>query len=307
MPAYIFNDLSFGSWINSSELLICKLKELCDFDSKTKTVGHPVYIHRDGLYSREVCGFNFRTAVNKYSEIEIKRQILRLLDKSTPILPDDSAIPLGCLFRYSDKEMPQTGLAECAYRLYMGEDIYMYSLSNSAYSITPLDVSLHYEDTDYFVQVENFFSLATYEAALLNSLPPMRNWDDLLKRASLLKNIVIENSVQEYLRKEPFESNLGRSVFDRLKVVDELVGASSQSIYEEIKIKYCHGDKSWFSDESKTRIDRLREKLTFQVRGISTLCSFHGKVSHRYFRIHMNGLPVRGCKSHIVYIGYKIL
>lgn len=307
MSDYIFNDLSFGPWINTPELLSCNLKELYDFDNKTRTIGHPVFIHRDGLYSSRVCGLDFRTAVNKYLEVQIKKQVLRLLDKSSPVLPDASAIPNGCSFKHNNAEIPSTGLAECAYRLCFDESAYSYSLSGSTYTQTPLDVVLNDGVGEYRAQVENFFSLTTYEEALLNSLPPMRCWDDLLHRASCLGNIYIEDSVHDSLQKESFESSLGRAVFERLKIVDKLAGAASQGIYEELQRKYCHGEKALFSDESETRINDLRDKLIFSVGNVPTLCSFHGKVSHRFFRIHMNGLPLRGRKSHIVYIGYKIL
>ena len=303
----IFNELSFAEFVDSAQKLLPAIRELFDFQAVGRSYGHITYIHRDGLYATTICGQGFRQAVNHHiQDKEDKRRIFSLLDRNAPVLPDDTAIPTGCHFFYCERGIPCTGLAECAFRLFMEDSSLAYSLSCTAYNANPLSVRLKTNAETVTINVPNFTGINNFRCELDRTEPEIHCWEDLFQRAARLSYVRIEPSARESLTREPFETSLGKTVWERLKSVEKMATSSGNAYTELIKI-YCHGENAIFSDESKSRINDLEDKLYFQVNVEKKLCSFHGKIRHRSFRIHMDKQPVPGEIVAIVYIGYKIL
>ena len=308
MPPFFFNDLSLGDWIASAEDLKEKLRELCVFHSSVRSHGRPVYLDRNGLYDSHVCGRSFRDAVRAYCDREQRRQVLGLIDKSALSLPENSAIPEGCRFLYEGKGIPRTGLAECAYWNFMGDGGQTYSLSGSGFSRTALPVTLVTEYEQRCLLVGNFHSLASLATCLDEQTPPSANWAELVAQAGRLEYLRFEPYVvSAELQREPFSGPIVEAVSRRLAALNEMAGSESGEAFLELERKYCHGENAWFHDESETRINQLRNKLTFNVQGRSTLCQFHAVISAGAFRIHLDSRPKRGRKITVVYIGRKIL
>lgn len=304
----IFNDLSFLEFVaDSVPKLLSALKEIHRFHVLGCSYGHVAYIHRDGLYACTVCGKNFRQAINGYiKNPDEKRKIFSLLDKKKPVLPDDTVIPVDCRFFYEDREISCTGLAECAFRESMGDASLAYSLACAGYSKPVLRVVFEHEAARSTVDVPNFTSIDGFKNKLAKAVPEARCWEDILQRADRFSFVRIEASAKAALDREPFEVSLGKAVWKRLQILEEMA-ASSGTVYTELIKKHCHGENALFSDESESRINDLKDKLYFWVNGEKKRCSFHGKISHRSFRIHMDKQPVPGEIVYIAYIGYKIL
>jgi hypothetical protein len=307
MSPFFFNDLSIGNWITDAGALKEKLRELCAFQASVRSYGLPVYLHKNGLYASRACGLPFRAAVNAHCDKEQKRLVFGMIDKNSPSLPEDPAIPEGCRFLYEGEKIPLTGLAECAYRNFMEEGGCTYSISGSGFSRTPLPVTLETECERRRLDISNFHSPASLAASLAGQTPPPATWDDFLALAGKLEYLRFEPSVSAALKREPFSSPIAEAVHRRLTALNDMAGSESEEAFLELDNKYCRGDKAWFSDESVTRGRDLHDKLTFKVQGRPTLCTFHGKVSTRVFRIHMDARPKRGQKITVVYIGRKIL
>lgn len=303
----IFNDLSFIEFVTEPEKISPAFRNILDFQAVGRTFGQQVLVHHKALYDTSLFGKPFRTIVNSHiKDPEIKRRIYILLDKSTPCLPDDTAIPGECNFFYSDRAIPCTGLAECAFRQFMGEQSFLFGLPCDLYNKTVLPVQFSCAGSRNSVNVFNVDEPEAFKEKLDEVRPPILNWEQLLERVELLPYIRIEDSVRESLRKEPFESSLCRAINKRIQIISQLAN-STPSNYHDLIQEYCHGERAWFSDESQTRINLLKDKLFFTVNGTPQRCSYHGKVSYRTIRIHMDKKPVPGEFTHIVYIGYKIL
>jgi len=291
MPHFFFNDLSVSNWIAGTSALKGKLSELCAFHALVRSHAMPVYLHKKGLYDSRVCGVPFREAVQTLCDKEQTHQVLGTIDKSVPSLPEDSAIPGGCRFLYEGAPISTTGLSECAYWIFMGEDGRAYSLSGSSFSRTPLPVTLEAERERHCLSINNFHSLESLESFLAEQTPPPATWDGLLALAGRLEYVYFEPYVSKALQKETFSAPIADAVHRRLKALNDMAGSASEEAFRELERKYCHGDRAWFSDESETRIHQLRNKLTFNVQGESVLCSYHGKVSIGSFRIHLDSRP----------------
>jgi hypothetical protein len=310
MGIFIFNDLSLQK--NYVDILSLKndLKELIGFYDDGKNFGHTVYLHRDAIKQVSVLKTPFHTALkdNRFFTSAQRAKIFAMLDKSSPVLPDDATIPSAIVFYYEEQEIPNTGLAECAYQVYMEESVSAYSLSTSCFQKSILSVLIKYNDTLLKVlSVENYFSLSAFNQKLQSLRGPMRSWEDFFGYFdSRYKWIEYTNEAIVHLEKQAFEQILADAIICRMDILEQMATAQSEDAFLELEKKHWYGDRAWFSDESDTRKRKLKNKLTFMVNGVSTLCSYHGKISHRTFRIHFTPRPRRSEKIYITYIGYKI-
>ena len=301
-----FNELSFSASTTSFESILPNLKQLSKIRDLTQQYSHVFYIHRNGLYNSTICNKPFRKALNETLSPEQKRKFFSMLDRSSPALPEDSAIPDDCCFKLFGKDIANSSLAECSYRLYMGEESLTYSLVCQKYSASPLTIDIVYADIQTSINITNIIGISELESEYEKHEPEIQSWDDILNRSSRLPHVHIEQSARESLQREPYEASLGKTVWDRLQAIEKMA-SSSGCTYHKLIEKYCHGDNALFSEESSSRINDLGNKLHFKVNGKKQLCSFHGKVRHRVFRIHMDKKPEPGKNCYIVYIGRKIL
>lgn len=306
MP-YIFNDLSLNSRIDTPDKFIVKIKEILNFARICGKYAHVFYLHQNGIYNSAPCNINFRSCLNNIGEKELKSRVLSLIDKNTPSLPEESAIPDGLYFYYNNEKIPCTGLAECAYQNFMGEVSHCFSLSAGGYDMEQLSVIIRDNDSTNIQELENVYSLERLENICEHSQGCIPSWEEMIRRAGLLNLIRIEDYVLKALEREPFSSSLAEAILVRLKALSNIISAENDTAFNELFKRHCTGGKAHFSEESKTNIRDYEDKLTFTVRKEGKLCSYHGKItSDRQFRIHMDERPSRGNERTIVYIGYKI-
>jgi predicted HTH domain antitoxin len=310
MGVYVFNDLSLQKNYTTISALKKDLKELVDFYDAGKKFEHTIYVHRDAIKQVSVLKTSFyKTLKDKRFFTDSQRvQIFTMLDKSTPVLPDDTAIPSSLAFCYEGQVIPNTGLAECAYQAYMNEAISTYSLSASRFLKHILIVSIKQNNVSFGdISIENYFSLSDFNQKLQSLRGPMKSWDDFFDFAeSRYKWVECTNEAKMSLKRQEFEQLLVEKIISRTDALEQMAEAQSEEIFLELENKYCHGDRAWFTDESDTRKRDLENRLTFTLNGVQTLCSYHGKISYRTFRIHFAPRPKRGAKIYIAYIGRKI-
>jgi hypothetical protein len=310
MGIYVFNDLSLQKNYTDVSSLKNDLKELADFYDAGKRFEHTVYLHRDAIKQLSVLKTPFHGALKdtRFFTQSQRAKIYIMLDKTSPVLPDDTAIPSGLAFYYEGQAIPNTGLAECAYQAYMEESTSTYSLSGSCFRKNTLIVSIKQNDTSLSeLPIENYFSLSDFNQKLQSLRGPMRSWESFFNFTELrYKWVECTDELRIPLRRQAFEQRLADKIICRMDALEQMADAQSEEIFLELEKKYCHGDRAWFTDESETRKHELKDKLTFMVDGIKTLCSYHGKISYRTFRIHFTPRPKRGEKIYIAYIGYRI-
>jgi hypothetical protein len=86
--------------------------------------------------------------------------------------------------------------------------------------------------------------------------------------------------------------------------VDGVETAASREIINQ----HFTGERALFTGESTTNERTFKGELTFRdVRGQATFAPWHGKISHRYFRMHFVWpLPPTSRKLPVLYLGPKI-
>lgn len=308
MP-YIFNDLSLNSHIDTPDKFIAKINEILSFAEICKRYHNIFYLHQNGIYASLPCNISFRSCVNANCNRELRSSVLSLIDKNTPSLPAESAIPDGLCFYHTDDEISSTGLAECAYQNFMDEDeiFKTFSISNGGYDLEQLTIAIHDAESTNLQKISNVYSLEKLQYLCENSQGSISSWEDMIERAALLDLIRIEGYVLVALARAPFCSSLAESVLRLLKVLSRMISTSSDGEFKKLFSDYCMRSNTHFSDESQTKIDDYESELTFKVHGEKKVCSYHGKIKgSRQFRIHMDECPSRGNERTIVYIGYKI-
>ncbi|SHN71688.1 hypothetical protein [Desulfovibrio litoralis] len=308
MRLFTFNDLSFR--INKDQFTK-KIDELIYLGNLCNSYNHPLYIHKNGLFSAWIGEIKIKEAIQSYLAKEKKTLFFRLMDKSVLKLPDESAIPNGYIFKYNDNDISCSGLAECAFRQLCDESVSTYSLSETCFQDhQKLCVKIHdsnaKNDSIEEQHIINISNLVDLESCLKHELPPLSSWNDLLDRTKHFDKITIVPNARESLLRESFEISLACTIWERLKVVQAMIEAPTNE-YHELDRKYCHGERALFSPESTKRINSLGEKLNFCINGEKICCDYHAKISHRTWRIHMNEKPKTNKQIHIVHIGHKII
>jgi hypothetical protein len=311
MGTFVFNDLSLQKNYVEISSLKNDLKELAAFCDTGRRFGHTIYLHRDAIKQVSVLKTSFHAALkdNRFFTNTQRAKIFTMLDKSSPVLPDDTTIPSGLAFYYEGQVIPNTGLAECAYRVYMEEPASAYSLSFSCFQKDVLPVSIKQNDISFGeLSIENYFSLSDFNQRLQFLRGPMRSWEDFFYFVkSRYKWIECTDEAKVPLKRQAFEQLLADQIVCLMDVLEQMAAAQSEDVFLELEKKYWHGGRAWFSDESDTRKRDFENRLTFKVNGEPVLCSYHGKISYRTFRLHFTPRPKRGKKIYIAYIGYKIL
>jgi hypothetical protein len=308
MPVFIFNDRSLNQYYNDFDLFKQNMREFLQFYKLVSVKhSHKIYIFRNEFFSISVCNDSFRNVINntRYFSSEQKRQFLVILDKGQPYLPDESAIPREMAFSYNNEAIPNTGLAESAYLRYMDESAPLYSISNSEFQSNILKVRMFQNSSLLKEQdVVNYFSIAELEQWAKDLQQPLISWKDVFDYIAMHFNwLELTEDVKKSLKKETFDAIICGGIIQRLDIINRMPGTQSEDEYQELDNKYWHGDRALFSDESESRKNDLKDKLTFLVNGKKTLCSYHGKISHKAFRIYMSSKPKLREKVYIVYIG----
>ncbi|MDR2445470.1 MAG: hypothetical protein LBD44_06005 [Spirochaetaceae bacterium] len=218
------------------------MKELIDFYDAGKEFEHTIYLHRDAIKQVSVLNTPFHRALKdiRFFTQPQRAKIFAMLDKSVPVLPDDTAIPSGLAFHYDGQAIPNTGLAECAYQSYMAEAISTYSLSASCFLKHILLVSMKQNDALLGeLSIENYFSLSSFIQKLQSLRGPMKSWEDFFHVVEpQYKWVECTDEARISLRRQAFEQALADRIISRMDVLEQMAGAQSEEVFLELEKKY---------------------------------------------------------------------
>ena len=210
-------------------------------------------------------------------------------------------------------------LGEAAYRKALGLECDTVSFTPSDWTRSPLMVRWRRNEgvTDLRLALKNFWEAAELRARLRSVEPPISSWSQLRERSERhFANLRFGPECFRPLRGLPF-SNAGAtrirallSILDQFAVAFEPDGRRSvegQRMYQD----YFTGTdgNELFSDSSDSEKSRFAKHLEFphpDKPNETISCTWHGKVSHMFLRIHFSW-PVRAGKPvYVMYIGQKI-
>ena len=126
------------------------------------------------------------------------------------------------------------------------------------------------------------------------------------------ENVIFLPSFENGLKGQPFVQTIVDQTIFLLSVINELKSCFDESGHRtkkgnEIISSYFTGDRARFSDESSTNKIRFIKELTFKKEdGTDVFCAFHGKISHKYYRLHMSWPVTKTNPLYVAYLGPKI-
>ena len=311
---FFFNELSIHNQFQSQDDFLAAVIQFRGYREAVTGAGFRFYIHRR-ILERPVFGQNFRKGIQKFCNRQQVQTLMNWLSKSGVFLPDDAcAAPDDRFLCHRSEESGRrnddvtgSALAECAFRMSLGENGCAISLEQSEYHWSPLKIFFLQSDAPTEeIFIENDYSLILLRQRLDGLLPPIASWPVLLERINQLPKVSIEAGVEDILLKNPFTANVAKGLYECATALSEMATAETLGQFNELFAKYATGEKARFSDSSASEKRDFKFALTFTVDGRERLCPYHGKVKMQQYRMHLVERPAFGRPARIVYIGPKL-
>jgi hypothetical protein len=262
-----------------------------------------------------------REVIQRTSDTDFRRVVLAWLDRNGPFLEDDRLPEPDDYFEHDGADVTETGLGEAARRVKAREPVATFSLLGGAkrFDTTPIVVDHGLEgDRLGSYPVANLWTIDQLAASAIDAGGPIASWKLLVESAQarfprlLVPNNVYQNSL---LAREPFDAAIRDRVLALLGHLDRYMsdrtangaeGPTAQAVISD----FFTGDRALFSAESPSNQREFRKELTFPdpvADGQFIFAHWHGKISHRVFRLHFEWpVPTGAARLKIVYLGPKL-
>lgn len=249
---------------------------------------------------------------------DFKSACFSWLDKTGPFVDDDRLDEADDYFEYRGVEITATGLGEAARRTKAGIACTTFSFAggNTDYSPNLLLVD-HGLQEDGFGRypVVNICRTDSLIEQAFTSAGPATSWAALIESArSRFPHLEIGMLDRNpALSREPFEASLRDRTLELMKLLNDYVadrtrdGAEGPRAREIVNLHFT-GERASFTGESPTNQKEFAKEMTFRrISGPSYFAHWHGKISHRHFRMHFEWpMDKERKKLEILYLGPKI-
>jgi hypothetical protein len=217
-------------------------------------------------------------------------------------------------------EVTEGGLGEAARRVKATETTATMSFPGGTpdFAQSPLPVIHGFDDepiATYFVR--NFWDADAAIEAVHAEQVPATTWQQMVEAARpRYPNLLLPDALylERRLGREPFDAIIRDRFNVLLGYLDAYMRGRNPDGSEglgarEVISNYFNGERALFSPESPTNQKEHRKEMTFSdpEGGSDIFAHWHGKISHRFFRLHFDW-PVNPetKKMKILYIGPKI-
>lgn len=261
-----------------------------------------------------------RQVVQSWRGLPVAGALLAWVGRNGPFIEDDRLADAEDLFHCLGVEVTDGGLGEAARRTKAGEAAAAMSFpgGDPDFARSPLPV-VHGFDDEPIAQypVENFWDADKAVAAMLEQEAPAGNWQAMVEAARqryptlLLPDALYED---QRLAREPFDAVIRDRFYALLGYLDAYMRGRGQDGSEgpdaqEVLRLHFHGDRALFSGESRTNKDDHASDMTFPDPdgGAAIFAHWHGKISHRFYRLHFEWpVPAAAKQLKVLYIGPKL-
>jgi len=246
--------------------------------------------------------------------------VLGWIDRAGPFVDDDRLVEPDDYFECMGCDITDGGLGEAARRLKAVQGAGSFSFEGGAidFAIAPLLVTHGLvEDPIASYSVENIWEVDELSQRTEIHFPPAQSWEELVEHArARYPRVVIPDSIfqDRRLSKEPFDAVIRDralalichlNAYVESRAPDGAETAASREIIE----KFFAGQRALFTAESTSNQREFRQELTFkdplnEARDI--FAHWHGKISHRHFRMHFDWPIPAGENAKVMYLGPKL-
>ncbi len=318
MPWFI-NDISFTGQFPTNQSFLDFIKKILTLRNTNKIVKEQFYCSRMLPELLAVKTLTVRDVINTSSDRYLKRLVLEWMNKKGPFLDDIRAPVLDDDFELFDKIVTEQGAGEATRQKLNGNYSALYSVDTPEFNCceTPLIV---YQITSELEaighSINNVWDLNNLIENMEAQIIPPSSWRELIEYADThFQYLVLHNSIINVLSSQPFNKVICSQAINILTILNRFVSSrDANGEYSEetrtIFSDFFSGDGAIITDESQTNRTKYEDKMTFIDPSNSDnaiFCSWHGKISHRYFRIHFEfPLPSERSKMAVCYIGPKL-
>lgn len=320
---WFLNELSLNGQFESSESFVSHLKEILSFKEKYISFFKNFYCAR-GLPEFKVSGeITFRDAVNSTKDKNFIRKVIMWLDRNGPFIDSVENEPEhDFIYDLNGKDIIGSSLAYATDSLHFRGEVKLYSFDGSQpnFSYSPIQVDYCCGEEINKIEIENVWNISElekiaqkYELEKETSFLYPDSWSGFLKYISeAFSYVKVSTDVENIIKKQQFNSVVCERGIFLISILDEYVSSRHQDgSYSEKTNKilkdYFSGGRALFTDESSSNKEQFSNELSFIVNGEKTICSWHGKISYRVFRLHFN-YPIKNEDSaiNVVYFGPKL-
>lgn len=263
-------------------------------------------------------GVSVRQFLQRCRDRDLRTATFNWLDRTGPFVDDDRLEEQDDYFEYMGLEVTATGLGEATRRTKAGEDCASYSFEGGPidFAVDPLEVEHGLVEERYGrYSVRNHWRPDVLVEHALGSGPQIKTWRALIETArARFEHLDIgdlhENSM---LAREPFEASVRDRALALMGLLNHYMsgrdanGAEGPRSREVIETHFT-GERALFTGESSTNEQKFRSEMTFVAADDrEVFAPWHGKISHRYFRMHFEWpLAPEHRKLPVLYLGPKI-
>lgn len=274
-----------------------------------------------GLPERHVSNaITFRNAVLAWGRHPLRTAVMSWVANQGPFIESDRQAEIDDLFYCREIDVTDGGLGEAARRSKAGEDVASLSIPGGMtdFSGSPLAVLHGFADAPFAeYHIDNYVGVSDLVDGIARVAPLATNWAEMVSQArSRFPHLIVPDSIflNPMLAREPFDSIIRDRFYVLLQFLNEYMadrrnGQEGDRAKEIVKQTF-HGERALFTGESATNREAFSADMTFPdpldpTRSI--FAHWHGKISHRYFRLHFEWpVPAPADQLKILYLGPKI-
>lgn len=263
---------------------------------------------------------NVRQVVRSWRGSPLANAVFSWVGRYGPFIEDDRLNEDEDLFQCLGVEVTDGGLGEAARRVKSGDSAFTVSFEGGIpdFALSPLCVIQGFEDEPLGkYPIENFWEMEAAIARVVHEQGPATNWQAMVEEArQRFPNLLLPNALYEEprLSREPFDAIIRDRFYVLLGYLDAYMRGRDDAGNEgpdssEILQMHFQGERALFSPESSTNKSHYKNEMTFPDPdgGADIFAHYHGKISHRMFRLHFDWpVPASASKLKVLYLGPKL-
>lgn len=318
------NDASLQDQYPTDASFIEILRQIVEARARFPRLREGLYTTRSFGLAKAANGRNVSEIVMRSANVNLRRQILTWVTTRGPFVEDDRLAEEEDYFECLGVDVTDGGAGEAARRFRSGMPVRLYSFAGGAinFCFDPLSVDHGldgYRQGRY--EISNLWNIEALTKDIRGSEPVINSWRTLFEVAReryerlWLPDALYQN---EKLVAEPFESSIAERVLQLLGHLNDYMGslaadgaptARSHQIVRDL-FTNASGAEPAFTGESNTNQNIYADEMTFpdpEDPGASIFAHWHGKIRHRFFRMHFEWpVPPGASRLKVLYLGPKL-
>lgn len=315
---WYLNDASLQAQFTDLTQFESNLRDLLGARSRVPAIKQNLRSTRSLREAMAGPGVSVRQFLQRCRDKDLRTAAFTWLDRTGPFVDDDRLEEQDDYFEYVDAEVTATGLGEAARRTKAGEDCATYSFEGGAtdFAVNPLEVDHGLPEDRYGrYAVRNYWKLDALVQHALSGGPTIVSWRALVEgaRARFPHLEIAELHENTMLAREPFEASVRDRALALMGMLDAYMAGRGEDGAEGDASKavidtHFKGERALFTGESTTNEMKFRKEMTFKgCDKREVFAPWHGKISHRFFRMHFEWpLSPERRKLAVLYLGPKI-